>query len=155
MESNEFFPEIQVSAMEAEALARGLLGVAKVDGVHERELALVNEVYQAAIASDASATAPMSSLERAGALEPAELAKLLPEGAMRELFVKTAYLLAWADGNVSPAERAKIGAYATSLGVSGEAQTKLEAGVKDYLLRPLANLANVESAAAVAKKLGV
>lgn len=155
MEAEQFFPEIDVSAMEAEALARGLLGVAKVDGVHERELALINEVYQAAVASDASASAPMSSLERAGALEPAELARLLPEGPIRELFVKTAYLLAWADGNVSAGERTKIGAYASSLGVNSETQSKLEAGVKDYLLRPLANLANVESAAAVAKKLGL
>jgi hypothetical protein len=33
-------------------------------------------------------------------------------------------------------------------------QTRLEAQVKDYLLRPLAGLSNVEAVSTVAKKLG-
>ena len=55
---------------------------------------------------------------------------------------------------MSGAERTKIAAFAKALGVSADAQAKLEAQVKDYLLRPLANLANVEAASKVAKKLG-
>jgi tellurite resistance protein len=151
----EFFPEIDIDANQAEAIARGLYAVARVDGVHERELALIGEVYQAALAGDGSATtAPMASLERAGALAPRELAALLAAGPVRELFVKTAFLLAWADGNVSAAERATIGQFAQALELPADAQTRLEAEVKDYLLRPFAGLANVEAAAAVAKKLG-
>jgi len=41
----EFFPEIDVSANEAEAIARGLYAVALVDGLHERELALLVDFY--------------------------------------------------------------------------------------------------------------
>jgi len=146
----DFFPELDVSALQAEAIARGLYGVALVDGVHERELALITDFYGAA-----SEGARAASIERVGPLEPKDVAQLLVGPEHRELFVKAAFLLAWADGQVTPAERSKIADYAKALEVSGAAQIKLEAQVKDYLLRPLAPLSNVEAVSAVAKKLGV
>jgi tellurite resistance protein len=147
----DFFPELDVSALQAEAIARGLYAVALVDGVHERELALISDFYRAASES-ARASAP--SIERAGPLEPRDVAQLLVGPDHRELFVKAAFLLAWADGNVSAAERTKIAEYAGVLAVSAATQARLEAEVKDYLLRPLAALSNVEAVSAVAKKLG-
>jgi hypothetical protein len=151
---DEFFPEIDIDAPQAEAFARGLYGVAQVDGVHERELALIGEVYQAAVSEELGPAAPVISLDRIGPLAPRELPPLLPPAA-HELFVKTAFLLAWADGKVSPGERSKIAEYAAALSVADDACKRLEAEVKDYLLRPFAGLANVEAAASVAKKLGV
>jgi tellurite resistance protein len=148
----EFFPELDVSALQAEAIARGLYAVAKVDGVHERELALISEFYCAASESSRASTA---SIERAGSLEPKDVAQLLPGIGHRQLFVKAAFLLAWADGQVSALERGKIAEYAKALDVGAEDQARLEAEVKDFLLRPLAALNNVESVSAVAKKLGV
>lgn len=148
----EFFRELDVSALQAEAIARGLYAVAAVDGVHERELALISEFYRAA--SEGS-RASAASIERVGPLDPKDVAQLLVGTEHRELFVKAAFLLAFSDGKVTPAERAKIGEYATSLAVSTQTQAKLEAEVKDFLLRPLAGLANVEAVAQVAKKLGV
>lgn len=155
----DFFPEIEISALEAEAIARGLYSIATVDGIHERELALISDFY-AGVASDdwgggGGATFTSASLERLGPLGPKDLADALPGAQHRELFVKAAFLCAWADGKISPAERAKIGELAGALGIASDAQTKLEAQVKDFLLRPLANLQNVEAASAVAKKLGV
>jgi hypothetical protein len=156
--SMDFFPEIDVGALQAEAIARGLYTIAAVDGVHERELALIAEFHNAAAAGDAgdasSLAASVASFARITPLEPEALAPLLTGAPLRELFIKAAFLLAWADGSVSPAERAKIGAFGKALAVSPEAQATLEAQVKDYLLRPLAHLANVEAASAVAKKLG-
>jgi tellurite resistance protein len=153
----DFYPEIDVSALQAEAIARGLYTVAAVDGVHERELALIADFHNAA-AADAGEGSPLeasvSSFARITPLEPEALAPLLTGTPVRELFIKAAYLLSWADGNVSAAERKQVDAFAKALGVSADTQAKLEAQVKDYLLRPLANLANVESASAVAKKLG-
>jgi tellurite resistance protein len=147
----EFFPELDVSALQAEAIARGLYAVALVDGVHERELALISDVYWAA---SEGGRASATSIERAGPLEAKDVAQLLLGDQHRELFVKTAFLLAWCDGQVTAAERAKIAEYAKALDVSAEAQAKLEAQVKDYLLRPLAGLSNVEAVSAVVKKLG-
>jgi tellurite resistance protein len=153
----EFFPNIDVSALQAEAIARGLYAVAAVDGVHERELALIAEFHSAAASGDAGDGSPLHSSMASFARitpEPDALAPLLVGAPLRELFVKAAFLLAWADGSVSAAERTTIGAFAKALAVSADAQTRLEAQVKDYLLRPLAHLSNVEAASVVAKKLG-
>ena len=156
----DFFPTIDVTGNEAEAIARGLYTVAAVDGVHERELALIADFSRTTTEGDGSGEAASTAgggfgaLGRIAPLEPASLAPLLPGSSLRELFMKAAYLVAWADGVVSPAERAKIAEFAQALGVSGDAVANLEAQVKDYLLRPLAHLANVEAVAAVARKLG-
>ena len=157
----EFFPDIEIDAQQAEAIARGLYAVAAVDGVHERELALISEFYRttaddqaAGAGAGTSASASASSLTRISALGPQDLAPLLPNGPMRELFIKASYLLAWSDGQVSEAERAQIGHFAAALAVSPETQRILESEVKDFLLRPLARLANVDAVTAVAKKIG-
>lgn len=91
--------------MQAETIARGLFAVALVDGVHERELALISELYRTAAAhgSSAEVVAPLASLSP---LEPSGVAAVLVTPPERALFVKTAILLAWADGKVSEAERA-------------------------------------------------
>ena len=149
----DFFPEIDVSALQAEALARGLYAVALVDGVHERELALITDFYQAAAAEGSPGV--LASLERVGPLEARDVAQLLIGPAHRELFLKAAFLLAWADGQVTASERAKIAEFASAFAIAGDTVSRLEAEVKDYLLRPLAGLANVDATTAVAKKLGL
>ena len=147
----DFFPQIELRATEAEAIARGLYAVAVVDGVHERELALIAEFYRGATNEGAS----IAALGQMSPLSPEDLAALLPVGPVRELFVKASFLVAWADGQVTPAERALIGQFARALVVPAESEAALEAQVKDYLLGPLVRLANVDAVSAVAKKLGI
>jgi uncharacterized membrane protein YebE (DUF533 family) len=152
----EFFPTIDVNATQAEAIARGLYTVAAVDGVHERELALISEFCRTTVSGDdgTGGGGSLASLARVAPLDPDSLPPLLPGEPLRQLFIKAAYLLAWADGSVSAAERAKIGQFGKALSLSPEVLASLEAQVKDYLLRPLAQLANVEGVSAVARKLG-
>jgi uncharacterized membrane protein YebE (DUF533 family) len=152
----EFFPDIEIDAQQAEAIARGLYAVAVVDGVHERELALISEFYRTTTGDGeaGSGAAGGPSLGRISALGPQALAALLPTPALRELFVKASFLLAWSDGQVSPAERTQIAEFTGALAVSPETARALESEVKDFLLRPLARLANVEAVTAVAKKIG-
>ena len=153
----EFFPDIEIDAQQAEAIARGLYAVAEVDGVHERELALISEFYRTTTDEQGAGpgmSASGSSLTRISALGPQALAPLLSDGPMCELFIKASYLLAWSDGQVSEAERAQIDQFAVALAVSPDKQRVLESEVKDFLLRPLARLANVEAVTAVAKKIG-
>jgi hypothetical protein len=151
----EFFPELDLSATQAEAIARGLYAVALVDGLHERELALIADFFGDTTPEGRPEHVGAASLQRLGPLDPPSLAAVLPAGPHRELFLKTAYLLAWADGQVSSGERASIDGFASGLDLPVEVGKRLEAEVKDFLLRPFASLANVEAAAAVAKKLGV
>jgi hypothetical protein len=151
----EFFPELEVSATQAESIARGLYAVALVDGLHERELALIADFYGGTTPEGRPELVGAADLQRLGALDPPSLAAVLPAGPHRELFLKTAYLLAWADGQVSSGERTAIDGYAAALEIAPDIRKRLEAEVKDYLLRPFASLVNVEGAAAIAKKLGL
>jgi tellurite resistance protein len=152
----DFFPTIEVSAHEAETIARGLYTIAAVDGVHERELALISEFSRGIVDDVVEGGSPLAgaAFGRIAPLEPARVALLLPSAALRELFMKAALLVAWADGSVSAAERGKIGEFAKALGIAAPALAALEAQVKDYLLRPLAHLSNVDAVAKVAKKIG-
>ncbi len=97
-----FFPNIPVSASEAGAIARALHSVAACDGVHPKELALIQ-----AFAADLG-DAPT-------AIEPDALAAALPGADVRLLCMKLALLVAHNEGGVSDAERALIGRYASAL----------------------------------------
>ena len=146
----EFFPEVQLAQPAAEAIARGLVAVAAVDGMHEREAGLIASFWIDAGGNPAS----LSSLEKAAAISPAELADLL-RGEERSLFLKTALLLAYADGKVSSEERKLLGEFGVALGVDKDHLDKLEGGVKEFLLGHLSHLHNTDATSQVARKLGI
>lgn len=146
-----FFPPTPLDTAEAEAIARGLYAVSRCDGVHEREAALIASFW----ADAGGGAVALAELERKPNITGEQLANLLYGADKRQLFLKTAILLAWADGNASDREMALIGDFAKALGF-GEDQVKTFASeVKEYLLSHLTHLQNSASAAAVAKKLGV
>jgi uncharacterized membrane protein YebE (DUF533 family) len=145
----DFFSEIDVNQSEAEAIARGLFAIARADGVHERELALIASFYGDAGAGGRS----LAELEGREPVQPAELAAGLPRPELRRLFVKTAILLAWADGMVTAAERKLIDEYAAGLGIGKDELDALEEGVKDFLLGEVAHLKNTDATRKVAAEL--
>ncbi len=148
----DFFSHQDISGTQAEALARGLYTIARVDGVHEREASLIAQLYAE---SAGGAGTGLSELQRSADVDGAYLAATLPGKDLREMFVKTAWLLAYADGGVSDAERKKIAELCGPLGVDAAAQARLEGAVKDFLLAQLSGLSNTEAVAKVARKLGV
>ncbi len=145
----EFFTEIDIDQAQAEAIARGLFAVARVDGVHERELALIASFYGDAGGGGRS----LAELEGREPIKPAELAAGLHGADHRRLFVKTAILLAWVDGVVTAAERGLIEQYAQALGVGKDELARLEDGVKDFLLGQVAHLTNTAATRKVASDL--
>ncbi|MSP59328.1 MAG: hypothetical protein EXR72_03125 [Myxococcales bacterium] len=147
----DFFHEVQINEPQAEAMARGLFAVAKVDGVHAREAALVASFYN----ETGAAAHSLAELERRQTITGDELVAALHAPEQRRLFVKTALLLAWADGVVTPQEQRIIHGYATALGIGGEELGKLDEAVKEYLLAHLAHVKNVEATAQVAHKFRV
>jgi uncharacterized membrane protein YebE (DUF533 family) len=149
----EFYPEIEISEAEAQVIARGLYAVAAADGVHEREAALIANFYGAATGGDTRPVTSLAELARLAPLSPADLAAALPGAEQRQLFVKSALLLAYVDGKVTDAERKQIGAYAAALGTSAEQLAALEESVRDHLLAPLSRLQNTEAVNRVAKGL--
>ncbi|MEM9493270.1 MAG: hypothetical protein AAGC55_29235, partial [Myxococcota bacterium] len=110
----EFFPEIELRNDEAEAIARGLYAVAQSDGeVHPGEQALISEFY----AANSDNPADFAALARLSVIEPAELAAQLGHETVRLLFIKTALLMAHADGAFGQGEAECIKRYAAALGV--------------------------------------
>jgi tellurite resistance protein len=146
----DFFPEVELSHSAAEAIARGLYAVAKVDGLHDREAGLIASFW-----IDAGGGGSLSDLERGATILPADLAKALPHDEERLLFVKTAILLTWADGKVTDAERKIVNEFAHALAVEPAAVDKLESSVKEYLLEHLTHVQNVDATREVARKLKV
>jgi tellurite resistance protein len=146
----DFFPEVELSHAVAEAIARGLYAVAKVDGLHDRESGLIASFW-----IDAGGGGSLSDLERGATILPADLAAALHTDDERLLFVKTALLLTWADGKVTDAERQSVSAFASALGLDSATVEKLEYSVKEYLLSHLTHLTNTDATRSVAKKLQV
>jgi len=146
----EFFPEVNLSHGAAEAIARGLFAIARVDGVHEREAGLIARFW-----IDAGGGGSLSDLERAESIKPADVAAALHSDDERQLFVKTAILLTWADGEVSAAEKKAVGEFARALGIDDATLERLDAGVKDFLLGQLVHVQNTDAVRDVAKKMKV
>jgi tellurite resistance protein len=145
----EFFAEVDLERGAAEAIARGLYAIARVDGLHEREAGLIASFWIEA----GGGSGALSDLERSQAITPAELATALHSAAERQLFIKTALLLTWADGEVSDAERKAVHDFAKALSVDDATLEQLDAGVKDFLLGHLVHLQNTDATRAVARKL--
>ena len=145
-----FFPEIPLTTGQAEAMARALFPIAQSDGLHEREAALVASFW-------AEAGGSMDALSDLAQLAPPtaeDLAAVLDTPELRKLFVKTALLLAFADGQVSGKESELVRKYAHDLG-QGESLAHLEEQVKEYLLGQLSHIHNTEALTQIAKKLAI
>ncbi len=147
----EFFPEVHISHEAADAMARALYAIARVDGVHEREEGLIASFWIEVGGGGGS----LSDLNRQGNSSPQELAHVIHGENERMLFMKTAVLLTFADGKVTPEEEKALHEYAAALGISHEALGELQVQVKEYLLNHLAHLNNTDATTAVAKKLEV
>jgi tellurite resistance protein len=148
----DFFPEIDVTADEAETIARGLFLVARADGaLHEREVALIAEFY----ASAAGYAAGLGALERLAPIDAPTLAAVLHSKQKQELFLKTAMLLAFADGNYGAAESKVINDLAKGLSTDEKDLRHWETQVKEFMLSQLTHIKNTEAVAEVSKELGV
>jgi len=149
---DSFFPEIEISAEQAEVMARGLFAVARAEGgIHEREKTLLMSFY-AEVAGETHSRS-LSALENAPDVSPSEVAAALTSQSHALLFVKTCILMAYADNSYGDKERDVVEGFAKALGLSKEHLNDLEVDVRSFLLSSLVKLANSEAVANVAKEL--
>ena len=147
---DELYPEIDISQSEAEAIARGLFAIARADGrLHEREAGIIAQLY----ADVADHPSQLGTLERSPKPEPAAHPSELGRKEVRELFIKTAVLLAFSDNVYSPGEAKLIAEYAGAMGIDKAALAELENSAKEYLLSQLSHLKNVDAVVTVSKEL--
>jgi tellurite resistance protein len=138
-----------LSASQVQALAAAMLSVARIDGLHPAEEALIVAFYR----------------ENTGGAEP-DLAKLeallkdphtLPEQAIdaefAETLVRMCVMTGYADGHLSDAEWAHVQAMGAQVGLGGGRVQEIRTEVKDLLVASLSHLPVAESVAEVAKSL--
>ena len=145
-----FAPEIQLEPAQATAMARGLYAIAQADGLHEGEAALIAGFWEEAGGSEKA----LADLAQGQPITSAELGHAMPSVELRRLFIKTALLLAFADGQVSGKESELVREFTHKLGLGGELEA-LEGQVKDFLLSQLAHIHNTDALTEIAKKLKI
>ena len=145
-----FAPEINLEPAQATAMARGLYAVAQADGLHEREAALIAGFWEEAGGNEQA----LEQLTQHAAITSSELANALPSLELRRLFIKTALLMAFADGQVTNKESVLVREFTTQLGLADEL-TAMQDQVKDFLLSQLAHIHNTDALTEIAKKLEI
>jgi tellurite resistance protein len=147
----DFFKETEVTAAQAEVIARGMLAVARAEGgARKAELELVKAFYSDVVGGGARHVA---SLEQAPDLTPEVAATALSSEPLARLFVKSCILAGYADGAYSTEERQVVDRFAKALGLGKGVLEELEQSVKEYLVSHLSGLSNVEATASIARKL--
>jgi len=146
-----FFNEQDLSFEQVRCLTAAMYAVAKVDGVHDREMSLIREFY--AGCSVAGAPSLEDVVGQGFDLEEAKSLFNSPE--LAGLLVKSLILLAFADGTYAEAEDGLIKEYSSALGLSDEQLDGLKAATKEHLLGSLSHVQNVEALTDVAKGLSL
>lgn len=143
---DELYEGIELNETQTEWICRGLLDLAKADGLHESELELIQNF---ATAGGQGGT-DVASLKGKG-FDLAEATKVLgADEKITEAFLVSCYLLIYADGRHSDEERAHIAGYAAGLGVAPDALESLHVKARLYLLQMLAQgLRNKDAVRAV------
>ncbi len=144
-------PEIHMTSHDAELIARGLMAVARADGkLLEREAMMIRMFYADGEENDLSAVA---NLEKSTPIDPAALAAGLGKSEVAVVFLKSAFLVAYADNDCAKSERDLIEKFSDALGYSRDQLLHIENNVKEYLLHQLTHVKNVEAVAQVANEL--
>jgi hypothetical protein len=150
-EMQAFFENVRLGLNHVQVITRGMYAVAQCDGVHQTELVLLKEFYEGC---RAEVDGLSSFAEVVEVTFDAEEAKdILDTEELREVFLKSCLLLAYADGVFSNGERARIKEFATALAVDDEARAHLEDVVRDHLIQQVAHIRNLDALKEVAKEL--
>ena len=145
----EFFSPQDLTFDQVKVLTHALFAVAKVDGVHDNEMALIREFYE----SCSRAGDPELSDVAGGAFDISAAVPLFESPEAKKLFLKSLILLAFADGKYATVEDELIREYAEAMGISGEEVDNLHEATKEYLLAALAHVQNLDALKEVRRRL--
>ncbi len=145
----EFFSPQNLTFDHVKVLTHALFAVAKVDGVHDNEMALIREFYESCTRAG---DPPLEDV--AGGTFDIESAKaLFDTDDTKKLFLKSLILLAFADGKYATVEDEIIREYGAALGLGEDEVNNLHEATKEYLLSSLAHIQNLDALKEVRKRL--
>ncbi|HEV8693687.1 MAG TPA: hypothetical protein VGQ93_05780 [Lysobacter sp.] len=140
-----------LSPQQARTIAHGLYELACTDGAHPAETMLVQEFFAAA-QGEFSGQGDLSMLA-ATAFDPRQAGQVLDSVELKNVFLHSCVLLAYADGSYGAAERARVAEFAQAMDIPAEQLAAIEEGVSDQLLQQIARIENVEALSEVAREL--
>jgi hypothetical protein len=140
---------VTLTASQVESLAAAMLSVARVDGVHPAEEALIANFCR----ENGGGSAP--DLDRLHGLmsAPQALSSLAGDSDFAEAVLRMCVMTGYADGHLSETEWAHIQSLSAQLKVNVDRVQGIRTEVKDLLVASLSHLPVAESVAAVAKTL--
>ncbi|MEM6369179.1 MAG: TerB family tellurite resistance protein [Myxococcota bacterium] len=145
-----FFEPTDLDFEDVRVLTHAMMALARVDGVHDNEMALVRAFYE----SCARAGDPSLEEVAGGDFDPEQAkARFGEDEKKRVLFVKSLVLMAYADGRIDDKERMMVEGLAASVGVEGEELEKLQDATVDYMMGGLSHIKNVDALRAVRQSL--
>lgn len=148
----EIINDVKLTPEQAALFARALYTLSRVDGHEEREGMLIKSFWMDVMGE--GSVLDLKSFESMADVLPADIARGLPSSELRDMFMKTAVMLTYADGNVSDKEREWIAATGKALGFAEKDMKRMDELVRTYLLSQLSHLHNVDALKDVAKDLG-
>jgi tellurite resistance protein len=119
---------MKLSEVTADAMARGLVTVATVDGMNVSEKSLIEQFWREHVGGT-----NVPALQNRDEISASELRDSLGFAAERELFMKTALVLCFADGTFSLDEKRKLNEYASALGIGQRTLNELSDSAKQWL----------------------
>lgn len=148
----EQFNEVHVSAEQGEVIARGLYALSRVDGHEAREGMLIKSLWLDTMTQKRGVD--LKALEMGSDITVEALAKQLNNRELRVVFMMSAIMLTYADGQVSPQEKSWLASCAKAFSMSEEDMKRYDDVVKTQLLSELSHVVNTDATREVAKKLG-
>ena len=148
----EILNDVKLTPEQAALIARALYSLSRVDGHEEREGMLIKSFWMDVMGE--GSVLDLRSFEMMPDVTPADLVRGLPSSEVRDMFMKTAVMLTYADGSVSDKEREWIAATGKALGYADKEVKRMDELVRTYLLSQLSHLHNVDALKTVAKDLG-
>ncbi len=140
-----------LSTQQVTQLTKAMLAVASIDGIQPAEAALIGQFYETSRSADMPTTATLLASPEARQFNVADLAGSPAEFA--DTTVLMCLMAAYADGQLSAAERTYVQSIATRLGVDAGRFEALLAQVRDELVGALSHLPDAGSVAVVVKEL--
>lgn len=147
-----FFDKVELGLNQVQVITRGMYAVAQCDGVHQTELVLLKEFYEACRA-DVNGLASFDDVIKTP-FEATDAKDILSSKELRAVFLKSCLLLAYADGLFSDGERERVKSFAKALEITDAERADLEDHVRDHLIQQIAQIKNMDALREVAKTLG-
>lgn len=144
--------DLELSLEQAAIIARAMVEVAESDGVHQREREMIEGFYRACTEAAGAADAPLGTAR----YDAAAARQALKGAAPTHALLKSCYMLALADGEISTAEEARIAEIAQDVGASGDVVQAAATEAKLFFLERFKGVSVFkDTARQIGRKLGL